>query len=186
MKLEIYLGPMFAGKTSMIIRLVNRYKNINKRFCLVSHKIDNRYSETDYLINHDLMGIPCERWAKLMDFSLNSQFMSSSLIIIDEAQFFPDLREFVLLAEKLNKHVILFGLDGDTERKPFGQILDCIPLADEVIKLKAFCKVCNDGSEALFTYTSMKKTEQVCVGGAETYASLCRAHYLEFTGSVGR
>jgi thymidine kinase len=111
-------------------------------------------------------------------------FLNSSIIIIDEAQFFPDLYDFVLIAESFNKDVILFGLDGDTERKPFGQILECIPLADEVIKLKAFCKICNDGTEALFTYTSQKKMEQVCIGGAETYSALCRSHYLKSIGEA--
>jgi len=182
MKLQIYLGPMFAGKSSMIISLVNKYKCINKRICIVSHSIDNRYSEEQYIINHDLLKVSCERWSKLMEFTRDSQFMHASTIIIDEAQFFPDLYDFVLLAEKLNKDVILFGLDGDIKRKPFGQLLDCIPLADEVIKLKAFCKVCNDGTEALFTYSSQNSKEQISVGGAEKYSSLCRKHYLTLTG----
>jgi len=178
MSLQIYLGPMFAGKSSTIIRIVNRYTSIGKTPCLVSHTIDTRYTEDQFLCNHDSLQIPCERWSRLMEFSNDTQFMNSSIIIIDEAQFFPDLKQFILLAvETCNKKVIIFGLDGDADRKPFGQILECIPLADEVIKLKAFCKLCGDGTEALFTYCQKNKTEQVCVGGAETYMPLCRKHY---------
>ena len=37
------------------------------------------------------------------------------------------------------KTVIISGLSGDCFRKPFGQILDCIPYADDVTWLSAFC-----------------------------------------------
>jgi thymidine kinase len=119
-----------------------------------------------------------------MEFVNDSDFMGSKIILIDEAQFFPDLLEFVLLAvETFKKEVILFGLDGDADRKPFGQLLECIPLADEVIKLKAFCKLCGDGTEALFTFCQKEKTTQICVGGPETYMPLCRKHYCEMKKS---
>jgi thymidine kinase len=183
MSLQIYLGPMFAGKSSTIIRIVNRYKSINKDICLVSHTSDVRYTKTEHITNHDQLMSPCERWARLMDFVKDSEFMKNKTIIIDEAQFFPDLYEFILLAvDKFGKDIILFGLDGDADRKPFGQLLDCIPLADEIIKLKAFCKVCADGTDAIFTYCIAKKSEQVCIGGSETYMPLCRKHYCEMSG----
>jgi thymidine kinase len=114
-----------------------------------------------------------------MDFTKDSEFMRSSIILVDEAQFFPDLLEFVRLAtDVFEKEVYLFGLDGDTERKPFGQLLECIPLADSVTKLKALCKICGNGNEALFTFCQKEKKEQVCVGGAEMYIPLCRKHYI--------
>ena len=178
MSLQIYLGPMFAGKSSTIIRIVNRYKSIGIKVCLVTHSSDIRYQEQKILQNHDALTIPCERWRKLMDFFDSEHYLSSTILLIDEAQFFPDLKEFVLKAVECDgKNVTLFGLDGDADRKPFGQLLECIPLADEVIKLKAFCKLCGDGTEALFTYCCQEKTEQVCVGGAEMYMPLCRKHY---------
>lgn len=178
MSLNIYLGPMFAGKSSMILRIVNRYKSINKNVCLVSHAIDDRYSQEQYIINHDLLKLSCERWNKLMEFITTDNFANSQIILVDEAQFFSDLLEFIKLAtDEFGKEVYLFGLDGDTERKPFGQLLECIPLADSVTKLKALCKLCGDGSEALFTFCQKEKKEQVCVGGAEMYMPLCRKHY---------
>jgi thymidine kinase len=180
MNLQIYLGPMFAGKSSTIIRIVNRYASIGINVYLISHSADIRYSSEQFLWNHDSLKIPCYRWSKLMDFLETPDFEKSKILLIDEAQFFPDLKEFIVLAvEKYKKKVILFGLDGDADRKPFGQILDCIPLADDVFKLKAFCKLCGDGTEALFTFCRVSKKEQICVGGPETYMPLCRFHYLE-------
>jgi thymidine kinase len=109
------------------------------------------------------------------------EFHAADLVIIEEGQFFPDLYDIVLrLVEVNQKRVVVVGLDGDSDRKPFGQILDLIPLADTVTKLTALCKRCNDGTVGLFSgFLSLKKDKQVCVGGTETYEPMCRRHYLE-------
>lgn len=180
MSLQIYMGPMFAGKSSTIIRLVNKYKSIGKTMCLVTYAGDTRYNDDLYLWNHDALKVPCERWTELNSHRLDPVFTQSNIVIIDEAQFFPDLLTFVQFAvETSSKHVIVVGLDGDADRKPFGQLLQCIPLADDVFKLKSFCKQCSDGTEALFSYCTSKKTEQVQVGGAELYLPLCRKCYMK-------
>jgi thymidine kinase len=179
MSLEILLGPMFAGKSSAIIRMVNRYKCLNRPICLITHSSDDRYSAESWLVNHDELKIPCEKWSSLMDHISDSDFIKAKLVIIDEAQFFVDLKKFVEYAvDHLGKDVLVVGLDGDADRKPFGQILELIPLADNVQKLKAFCKKCGDGTEAIFSFCNQKKTEQVCIGGSEMYMPLCRKHYL--------
>lgn len=179
MSLEILIGPMFAGKSSAILRMVNRYQSLNWKICLITHSSDDRYSTDAMLMNHDKMGFPCEKWSSLMDHITDPDFVNAKLVIIDEAQFFKDLKDFVVYAtDHLGKDVLVVGLDGDAERRPFGQILECIPHADSVTKLKAFCRRCGDGKEAIFSYCCQNKTEQVCVGGAEMYMPLCRQHYL--------
>jgi thymidine kinase len=179
MSLEILLGPMFAGKSSAILRMVNRYQCLGWKICIITHSADDRYSAEAMLVNHDEMGIPCEKWSSLIEHINDPDFVNAKLVIIDEAQFFKDLKPFVEHAvDVLGKDLLVVGLDGDAERKPFGQILDCVPLADKVTKLNAFCKRCGDGTEAIFSFCNQKKTEQVCVGGAEMYMPLCRKHYL--------
>ena len=181
MSLEILLGPMFAGKSSAVLRIVNRYKSLKWPICSITHSSDNRFSNDAMLMNHDLASIPCMKWSTLMDHISEPHFLHSKLVIIDEAQFFPDLRAFVEYAvDHCGKDVLVVGLDGDAERQPFGQILECIPLADTVTKLKAFCGECGNGTEAIFTFRkkSVETKEQVLVGGAETYVPLCRKHYL--------
>jgi thymidine kinase len=181
MSLEILLGPMFAGKSSAILRLVNRYKALGWPICIISHASDSRYCEDSQLMNHDRMGVPCEKWSTLMDHITDPSVYKSRLIIIDEAQFFTDLREFIEYAvDHIGKSVVVVGLDGDADRKAFGQVLDCIPLADKVTKLTALCKACGDGTEAIFTFCQKptEKASQVCVGGAEMYSPLCRKHFL--------
>lgn len=179
---------MFAGKSSAIIRIMNRHKSIHTPILLVSHISDNRYSEENVVVNHDSIQIPCKRWSSLMDHTNDPSYTSSKLVIIEESQFFGDLKRFVLHAvEEDQKEVVVVGLDGDADRKPFGQIIDLIPYADTITKLKAFCSQCSNGTEALFSYCKAREAKhgQVCVGGEEMYTPLCRKHYVEKMKAAG-
>lgn len=100
------------------------------------------------------------------------------------------------------KMVIVAALDGTFQRKPFGPILDLVPLAESVIKLKAVCMVCFN--DAAFTKRLGTETEVqdacsslcgVCpaddgwyfdcgllvqvevIGGADKYMAVCRSCY---------
>jgi thymidine kinase len=179
MSLELILGPMFAGKSSAILHIVNRHHAIGHKPMLISHSIDSRYSQAEHIVNHDGLKVACHKGSRLLPFLKSEPFVESKLVIVEEGQFFPDLYEFVVEAvDVLNKNVIVVGLDGDADRKPFGQILELIPLCDKITKLTAFCKMCNNGKEGIFTFCKKKKAEQVCVGGDELYMPLCRVCYL--------
>jgi len=182
MSLEIIIGPMFAGKSSAILVTANRYKSLGWPICSITHSSDNRFSQALVLVNHDMASIPCVKLSSLMDYISDPVFLRAKLVILDEAQFFPDLRAFVeYTVDVCKKKMLVVGLDGDLDRKPFGQLLDCIPLADTVTKCKALCSLCKDGTAALFSYRKREvgTQEQVFVGGAEAYMPLCRNHYLE-------
>lgn len=185
MSLELIIGPMFAGKSSAIIRIVNRYKSIGFPILLISHSADNRYGDIPAVVNHDKISVPCLHWASLVDHIGDKEYREAKIIIIEEAQFFPRLREFVVHAVDIDKkNVIVVGLDGDADRKAFGEILDLVPLADTIEKVRAFCADCRDGTEALFSYCKKaeEKQGQICVGGADVYMPLCRYHYVERSG----
>jgi thymidine kinase len=100
----------------------------------------------------------------------------AKLIIIEEAQFYEDLVLFVKWAvETAKKDVVVVGLDGDYERKAFGQVLDCIPLADKVTKLTALC-MCS--KPAPFTKRKESMSSKVYIGGSEAYVPQCRECYI--------
>jgi thymidine kinase len=183
--LELIIGPMFAGKSSAIIRIVNRYRSIGYPMLLISHSSDTRYSSQAMVVNHDNVQVPCLHWSDLMSHVEEDAYKDAKLVIIEEAQFFPRLREFVVRAVDVDrKDVIVVGLDGDADRKPFGEILELVPLADRVEKVQAFCADCSNGTEALFSYCkkAADRVGQVCVGGADTYMPLCREHYVGRSG----
>ena len=51
------LGPMFAGKSTELIRRVRKYRAARKQVLVVKYAADTRYSEND-LATHDVQGIP--------------------------------------------------------------------------------------------------------------------------------
>ena len=75
------------------------------------------------------------------------------------------------LAEN-GKTVIIAALDATFQRKPFGSILELIPVAEKVIKLTAVCAVC--GADASFTQRMVSSSEVKLIGGAESYRPVCR------------
>jgi thymidine kinase len=136
-------------------------------------------------VNHDLERIPATATAQLMDMLETPAYKEARLVVVEEAQFFPDLLAFVLRAvDHDGKHAVVVGLDGDAERRPFGQVLDLVPHADRITKLTAFCHLCADGSPAIFTHAHRADAAastaegKPCVGAADKYVPMCRKHYL--------
>ena len=82
------------------------------------------------------------------------------------------------------KIIIGAGLDGDSNREPFGDVLKLIPIADEVRKLSAFCKRCGDGTPAHFTKRIVKNKSKTLVGSDDIFESGCRKHYLQPITSI--
>ena len=59
-------------------------------------------------------------------------------------------------------------------------MLQIIPFSDSVTKMKAFCKNCSNGTEAIFTAKIQSAQKNIIdVGGIDKYIPLCRRHYLE-------
>jgi thymidine kinase len=192
MSLELIIGPMFAGKSSALQSIVRRRMAIGWNVLVIKHSIDKRYlpdeMDNNMVVNHDQQKCPAKSCSTLMDSLSWDEYNVAKLIVIEEGQFFTDLVKFVLQAvEKDGKNVVVVGLDGDAHRKPFGQILDLIPLADDVQRIYAFCKLCGDGTPARFTSPiSVHVSQATCdgkpnVGAAESYRPLCRKHFLEFS-----
>ena len=181
MSLELIIGPMFAGKSSTILQRVKRAEVIGIKTFIVTSVIDTRYNTNTNLVKtHDRQIVDAVGLEDIKEITRFAAFCSAKLIIIEEAQFFSGLYEMVKnLVEVYKRDVIVVGLDGDSERKPFGEILELIPLADTITKLTALCKRCGDGTPALFTYSKSTKDTQVCVGDADIYEALCRKHYLQ-------
>ena len=181
--LEIIMGCMASGKSTEVVRRYRRYLQTydKEKISLISHSTDTRYGN-QVISTHDQIQIPCFCVSKLNDIleSKKVDFNTWEVIIIEEGQFFGDLKEFVSQAvDVYHKKVLVFGLDGDFKRESFGQILDLIPLADNYTKLKAICFYCQDETEAIFTKRVVDCKEQTLVGTLNSYKPVCRYHYLQ-------
>jgi thymidine kinase len=179
MSLEVVCGPMFSGKSSYIYSIVKRYSSIGTEVLVIKPSLDRRYSELPEVITHDGVKVDCIVWPRTLMNIPYELTLKPKLIIVEEAQFFIDLIPFVkYTVDCARKNMVVVGLDGDYNRKPFGQLLECIPLADKVTKLTSLCSRCADGTPALFSYRKKDNVEQVCVGGKDEYIPLCRKCFL--------
>lgn len=185
MSLRIIVGPMFAGKTSEIQAVVRRYSRLGKSVLVLTADIDNRYSSTPALVNHDKDSIPAHAISidkGLLNVLTWDEFRTASAIVVDEAQFFKScLIPFVRSAvDEWGKHVVVVGLDSDASQEPFGDILALMAHADTIEKKTALCLRCGDGTPAIFTrriHSIANSQQQVEVGGANLYEPVCRKHF---------
>jgi len=44
---------MFSGKTTELMKIINKYKISNKKCLVINYSKDNRYSNQNYIISHD-------------------------------------------------------------------------------------------------------------------------------------
>ena len=176
MSLDIIIGPMFAGKSSRILSIVSRYASLGMSVLVVKHASDVRYGNEDDVITHDQRRVPCIRVENLNEVRLECY----QVIIVDEAHFFSGLVHFAKqVVEHYHRSLFLVGLDGDSNRRPFGELLECIPLADRVERITAFCRSCANGTPGMFSHRRRgPHDQQVIVGGADVYETLCRRCYL--------
>jgi thymidine kinase len=175
MKVEIILGCMFSGKSTELIRRTSRLEAIGKNIIYINHVYDTRTD--DYIQTHSNTKKLATKLSNLFDLA-DEELQKADVVAIDEAQFFNDLYDFVLYCEQNGKHVIIAGLDGDYNRKPFGQILQCIPLCDSVVKLTAMDMVDKDATEAIFSKRISNSKNTVDIGATDKYIAVSRKNYL--------
>lgn len=181
--LHLILGPMFSGKTTELIRIYNKYTACGIKCLMINHNSDTRYDDNAHVTSHNqgqIQSLNIEDLSYLFRNTSTSYIQKYDVILINEGQFFSDLYDVVKKLVDINKkHVFVCGLDGDFRRDKFGQILDLIPLCDNVIKLKAVCQNCKK-CDAIYTYRKSNEKEQTIVAEKpkKMYSALCRSCYI--------
>jgi thymidine kinase len=171
--LHLYLGPMYAGKTSQLIQNIDA-KTIVLDYC------ESNETYNGVLKSHDKVETSCIKLNRLCnlfiitDIDMLETFRNAKKVLINEAQFFPDLLAFIKLIEGYELRVEVYGLDGDFERNKFGQIPEIIPYCDSVVKLKGKCCYCGDHS--IFSKRITCNKEQYLVD-ENAYRPVCRKCY---------
>ena len=183
MSLSLFIGPMYAGKSSELIRQIQRYEILQQNILVINHTINQRYGSTTITTHTKVSYDDCIILSRLGDLYENEEwkrrFERADVIVIEELQFFEDAYDHVVQwCDVYKKNVIAGGLDGDFRRQPFGDVLRLIPHAEKVVKLKALCKRCGDGTEASFTKRTVADEEQTRVGADDVYEAVCRKHFL--------
>jgi thymidine kinase len=178
-EIQLILGPMFSGKTTELLRRMRRYAVAGKRYVVLKHALDNRYTEVDsdgVAITHDRQTCSAVPVADMIGDAYD-RCRDADVVGIDEGQFFPDIVEFCeRLANDCGKIVVVASLDGTYRREPFGRVLELVPRAESVVKLCAVCAQCH--RDAAFTRRRGAETEVAVIGGADKYAAACRRCWM--------
>ncbi len=187
--LEIIKGPMFSGKTTRLMDIYKKFSFCDIQTMVINYAKDNRYSEV-LLSSHDKVMIPCIKALHLNDLvQFNADgtidpespyynyFLETKVILINEAQFFDTITEWVTIAvEKYQKNVYICGLNSDFKRQKFGNWLDLELLCDNVVLLHSFCSKCKK-KPGIFSHR-LSKEEELEVIGADCYIPVCRTCYI--------
>ncbi|XP_053489931.1 thymidine kinase, cytosolic isoform X1 [Ictalurus furcatus] len=171
-QIQVIFGPMFSGKSTELMRRVRRFQVAQYNCLVIKYARDTRYSDTG-MATHDKNTMEAVPANCLRD--VYSRALQACVIGIDEGQFFPDTVEFCEAMANMGKTIIVAALDGTFQRKPFGNILNLVPLAESVVKLNAVCMQCF--KEASYTKRLGAEQEVEVIGGADKYQAVCRVCY---------
>lgn len=177
--LHVYTGPMFTGKTDMLICMFEYYKIIGDlKLLALKPQLDTRYGNAARITSHSQESIDAIACERLFDyFEVAKQ---NDVIFIDEGQFFPDCYDFCKTMMALGKTLHVAGLNTDYRREPFEPFNKIIATADSVTRLTTNCSLCKK-RDAQFTLRTVDSNERVLIGGEDAYKPVCRKCHTTYT-----
>jgi len=177
-RLTVICGPMFAGKTTELLKRILWARNGERKDVLVvKTAFDVRYSRTE-VITHD--GLAAEAVVLHAFADIEPRFQEADLVCFDEVQFFQNMdRDVVTVIRELlaaGTDVVAAGLDTNWKGEPFGVTGLLMAMADEVVKLKAHCAVC--GQPAYKSFKKVEDAAEIQLGHSDLYEPRCNRHWF--------
>jgi len=171
---------MLAGKTTELLKRVERCDIAGQSYRIFKPIIDDRYDENKIVTHHGMSSeaIPVEESKDI----LNHTYEELEAVAIDEMQFFD--KELVEVVKRLRKNkirVIIAGLDLDFRGEPFPVSEKIICMAEFVDKLHGVCEVCSEiGTKTqriINGEPAHYDSPTIVVGGSECYECRCTKHH---------
>lgn len=179
MSTTLITGPMFSGKSTELLRYLERAVRGNKKVCLIRPMIDDReffsHSNGTQTI-FDSLSITTYIFSDIYENNYKSftQILKEYDVIgIDECQFIPALVYYLIDLIKHNKTTYLSGLLATSENEVFKPIKEILPYCDTIEKLNGVCSKCGSELGNYTFYKEGKKTKNIEVGGNDKYTVLC-------------
>ena len=171
-RVTLLLGSMFSGKSSELLKIIERTNYQKVSACLIRPNLDTR-NFIARNANHN------SKFTVIETNQINiSDVMEFDVVFIDEGHFITDLGVTCHKIALLGKTVYVAALPGDSDFRPWDEVSRLLPYIDRVRKIDAVCVECGYGST--FTFTDAKKNGQVLIGD-KAYKALCRRCHDEFT-----
>ena len=176
--LQLVIGPMFAGKTSL---LIERYNDAllycsSDEILVINHVFDSYRYKNNKVVSHDGIEISAISINKLCEID-NLIGENIKYIFINEGQFFEDLYRWTTnILNTTNIQILICGIDSDYKQEKIGEMWNLIPHAHYIDKIYGKCNNCT--SNSLYTHRIIENSEnnQVVIGSTN-YIPLCRKCY---------
>lgn len=168
--IKLICGPMFAGKSTMLIQLLTAAKSQGARVVAIKDLQDTRYGD-GMIVTHN--GERMQASEVTMPTEVFRVVSDAEVVGIDEVHFFG--ARIVHVCKSLARagtQVICAGVDLDHRGKMFDVIAALSKEADEIIRLTSTCVVC--GQPATMTKRLVDSDDRIVVGGLGDYEPRCK------------
>lgn len=184
-KLYFRYGAMGSGKTIDMLKVAYNYEERGQRILVLSPAKDDRYGvgkiTTRIGLQRDCVSISED--INLFSY-IKNMFNKPNAILVDEAQFFTESQIYQLsdVVDYFEIPVICYGLRTDFRLNFFPGSKILMGIADSVEEIKTICEC---GKKAIINMrfvdgVAVVEGEQICIGGNDTYKSVCRKCYKRY------
>ncbi len=163
-RFEIFTGPMFGGKTSLMLAAIAREKYRKKKIIAFKPKMDHRYGDS-YISTHTgykLEAVPVSTGDEIIEASVDYD-----VVAVDEAFMIDGSAEALKSLFLSGKSIYVASIQLSATGNAFEEIQAMMPWATRIEICTAVCQV--TGQDAYYTVRISKPGEEIEVGGAETY-----------------
>lgn len=169
--IEMWTGPMFAGKTTNMLGRVYEWQQAGVEVLLLKHAADKRYGDGTSVTTHEGVTLAAELAENVEDLHQAIYYRPTAKVVaVDEVQWFDEgIVPWARIARSKGITVLLAGLDRRSAGDPFDPMPLLLAHADVVHKLSGTCSC---GSRAHQTMRR-KDAPDGWVGGAERYETVC-------------
>lgn len=187
-KIKFYSGPMFGGKSNLLMNDYIKCSLAKKKCLLIKYLEDNRYNncithDSNYSVSKDKV---IYKNVVLNDFickylmEADDIINDYDIIFIDEIQFFKDNFIFCEKWANQGKDIVLAGLISTFERKLFSGMDKLIPLVEYININSAVC--IDNGNEAYFSMRTNNDKNETMIGDDDIYKAVDRKTYYQNDG----
>ena len=191
-KLYFSYSAMNAGKSTLLLQASYNYRERGMHTLLFIAALDDRSGRGRI---GSRIGLESDAIPFSTDDDLYSRIEEEqkrhdiACVFVDEAQFMTEDQVWQLArtADRLDIPVMAYGLRTDFQGKLFPGSQTLLAIADSLREIRTICEC---GRKATMVVRlgpdgkPLRDGAQICVGGNETYVSLCRRHWDEAMGRV--
>ena len=181
MSITTIVGPMFSGKTSHLVNLIDRHLISQKKCIIIKHTHDTRYDNNIHSTPHHITTHSNHVFTKceiacvntLQDLEIPYIAMKYQTVGIEEGFLYPDLVEFCISLANKGVDIVVSTIDTDYRQRVFNNVATLLAHSEHVVKLLAVCGKCNNYS-ACYTIKHQDNGQQIEIGTSDIYQSVCR------------